>query len=307
VLLEVHRAHSRRVIALAGGGGDGVGDPLHLLRAQLDLSGGEVLLEICDALGAGDGNDVPPAVEHPGKRELTRRDAPLGGELLHALGELAVVLEVLAGEAGAVAAEVPLVELLGRAEAPREEAAAKRRVGDEGDAELLQGGQHIGLQVAGPQRVLALHGRDGVHRVGAADRLRGGLREADVAHLAGRDQLRHRADGLLDRRVGVDTVLVVEVDVLHPEALQRGLTGSAHVGGTAVDRAPRRILVELELDAELGRQEHLLTTAGDGASDEPLVGVGAVHVGGVEEVAAEIERPSDRAGGLPLVGRPVEG
>jgi hypothetical protein len=43
---------------------------------------------------------------------------------------------------------------------------------------------------------------------------RGGLRQPDVADLALDDQLRQGADGLLDGRVRVDPVLVVQIDVV---------------------------------------------------------------------------------------------
>jgi hypothetical protein len=54
----------------------------------------------------------------------------------------------------------------------------------------------------------------------APDRLRAGLGQADVAHLAGLDELRHRSHGVLDRGLRVDAVLVVEVDVIDAEALE---------------------------------------------------------------------------------------
>ncbi len=138
--------------------------------------------------------------------------------------------QVLAREARPVATEVALVELVGRAEPTRQEAASERRVGDERDAELLQRRQDLGLDVARPQRVLRLHRRDRVHSVRAADRLGARLGEAEVAHLAGRHELGHRAHRLLDRRVGVDAVLVVEVDVIDAEAPERALARAAHVG-----------------------------------------------------------------------------
>ena len=47
--------------------------------------------------------------------------------------------------------------------------------------------------------------------------------------LAGLDELGHRADGLLDRHGLVDAVLVVEVDVVDAEPLQRGVAGGADV------------------------------------------------------------------------------
>ena len=114
-------------------------------------------------------------------------------------------------------------ELLGGADRPGEEAVPERRVGHEADAQLAQQRKQLGLRIAGPQRVLGLQRGDRVHGVGAADRLGAGLRQADVQHLALGHQLGERADGLLDRRVRVDAVLVVEVDAVGPEPLQRAL------------------------------------------------------------------------------------
>ena len=48
-----------------------------------------------------------------------------------------------------------------------------------------------------------------------------------MADLALGDQLGHRPDGLLDRDVRVDAVLVVEVDVVRAEALERALDRGA--------------------------------------------------------------------------------
>ena len=74
-------------------------------------------LQVGAALGAGDRDDVLAAAQHPGEGELPGGDAPLLGELADVVGEGEVALDVRPGEAGAVAAEVALVELLGRGEA----------------------------------------------------------------------------------------------------------------------------------------------------------------------------------------------
>ena len=110
-----------------------------------------------------------------------------------------------------------------------QEPAPERRVGDEPDPELAQQRQDLLLRVAGPERVLGLQRRDRVGGVGAADRLGRGLGEPDVADLALLDELAEGADRLLDRRLGVDAVLVVEVDVVGPEPLQRALDRDAEV------------------------------------------------------------------------------
>jgi hypothetical protein len=56
--------------------------------------------------------------------------------------------------------------------------------------------------------------------VGAADGFGCGLGQADVQHLALGHQRGERADRLLDGRVGVDAVLVVEVDAVGAQPLQ---------------------------------------------------------------------------------------
>jgi hypothetical protein len=53
-----------------------------------------------------------------------------------------------------------------------------------------------------------------VYGVGAADRFGAGLGQADAQDLALRDQLGQCTDGVLDRCVRVDPVLVVEVDAV---------------------------------------------------------------------------------------------
>ena len=63
-------------------------------------------------------------------------------------------------------------------------------------------GKISGLGVACPERVLVLERGDRMNRVGAPDRPGRRLGDAEVPHLAGLDQLLHRAPRLLDRRRG---------------------------------------------------------------------------------------------------------
>ena len=116
-------------------------------------------------------------------------------------------------------------------------------------------------------------------RVGAADRVRRRLAQADVANLALLDELGHRPDGLLDRDVRVHAVLVVEVDVIGPEALERALDRAADVLGRAVDLTDRRHVARLRFvnsASELGRDHVLVAMALDRAADQLLVGQRAV-------------------------------
>jgi hypothetical protein len=240
----------------------------------------------------------------PCERDLRGRGALLLGDLADPLHDLHVALEVLALEARVVATEVALRDLLGRAEATRQEATTERAVGDEADAELAGGRQDRVLHVARPQRVLGLERGDRMHLVRAPDRLGRSLRQAQVANLALIDQLRHRADGLLDRDLRVDAVLVVEVDRLDSEPLERRVARRVHVLGVPAYSQPLAVLAAGV--PELRRQHHLVATAGDRAAHQDLVREGPVHVGGVKEVDPQFERAVDRGGRLLVVGLAVE-
>jgi hypothetical protein len=61
------------------------------------------------------------------------------------------------------------------------------------------------------------------HLAGSSESLGADLRETKVLDLSLLLQFLHLPDGLLDWSLLVDTVAVVEIDVLHAEALQRAL------------------------------------------------------------------------------------
>jgi hypothetical protein len=56
-----------------------------------------------------------------------------------------------------------------------------------------------------------------------ADRPSGGLRHAEVLHLAGLDEFLDRARDILDGHQRIDPVLVVQIDDLHTQPLQRAV------------------------------------------------------------------------------------
>src|SRR5262249_16051952 len=97
---------------------------------------GCVLLEVAAPLRSRDRDDVGALREHPGDRELRRRDALLRSDLLDLRRDAEIRVEVVAREPRSVAAEVVLVELVRRGESAGEKAAAERRVGNESDPEL---------------------------------------------------------------------------------------------------------------------------------------------------------------------------
>ena len=165
--------------------------------------------------------------------------------------------------------------------------------------------QRLLALLAVEQRILVLHRRDRMHLVRAADGLRIGFRQAERAHLALLDQALHRADRVLDRRVRVDAVLVVEVDDVDAQALEARLAGLHHVV-RACRRRPacrRRSFTWPNLVATIALRA---PAALERLAEQRLVVAPAVHVGRVEEVDALVERVVDHADRLVVVGVAVD-
>ena len=128
-----------------------------------------------------------------------------------------------------------------------QEAAREREVRDQPDPELAR---RPGAARSRPRararstrsgRRRSVRARARPRRVRLAD-LRGReVRGADVAHLPSRHELVQRAQGLLDRRDPVRPVVLVEVDVVGAEPLQRGLDRAADVAGCAARARCRRV------------------------------------------------------------------
>jgi hypothetical protein len=122
-----------------------------------------------------------------------------------------------------------------------------------------------------------------------------------VAHLAGSRTSSAIAPTVSSIGTGVDAVLVVEVDHVDAEPLQRCVAALAHVVGRPF--RPKKAGVAGADDAEL-RRDGGLSRRPRTAAHQPLVGVRPVHVGGVEHRDAELERPVNGRDGLTLVGGP---
>ncbi len=185
-----------------------------------------------------------------------------------------------------------------------EKSSPQRTVRHEPNPQAATGFEHAVFGFARPQRVLTLQRGDRVHGVGPFDRRRGGFGDAEEADLARVDERLHCAPGLFNGDAAVDAVLVVEVNHFDVESRERRVTGGAHVLGRAVDAQVRAVLTALV--AELRREHHLVATSLDGRPDESFVGEGPVHVGGVQERDARIERFVDRRDRLRVVPDAVE-
>ena len=139
-----------------------------------------------------------------------------------------------------------------------------------------------------------MHCADGVHCVSTANGLRSRFTDAQRTDLALGNQLGQGSPRLLDRHIRIDSMLVVQVDVVGSERRQGSITAGPHVFRGAVDTDLLARVVDL--DTEFGRDDHLIANRGKGLPNKSLVGgVTAVHIRSVKERDAQAQGGLNRA------------
>src|SRR5207237_1372881 len=56
-----------------------------------------------------------------------------------------------------------------------------------------------------------------MHRMRASDTIGAGFGQTKITHLAGANQLRHRAYGFFDRRLRIDPMLIIAIDAINSD------------------------------------------------------------------------------------------
>ena len=213
--------------------------------------------------------------------------------------QLQVFRQIFGGKARVAQALVVLGELSGHG--ARQQPAPQRRIGHEADGELAHGREDLLGLFPVEDRIFALDGVDGMHRVGPAQGGGIDLAQAQRPDLALLLQPRHGAHGVLDGHERVDAVLVIEVDHIGLQPLQAGFAGGHDMLGPPIGHA-RTAPVGV---AEFGGDHDAVATALQRAGQQALVMAPAIFVGGVEKGDADVERPVDEAHALLIVRRTI--
>jgi hypothetical protein len=126
------------------------------------------------------------------------------------------------------------------------------------------------------------------------------LAEAYVTDLALFLEALDDSEGILDGDLGVDAVELPEVEALELEAAEAHLDLLVEVFG-AGDGEP--LVGALAGEAGLGGDDDALGVGGEGLADETLGDLGAVGVGGIDEVDTQFDGSlEDFFGGLGIFG-----
>jgi hypothetical protein len=167
------------------------------------------------------------------------------------------------------------------------------REGNESDAEFFERRDDFSLRLSPPQRVFALERRHGLDFVRATNRLDAGFGEAEVPDLALLNEVLHGSGDIFNRHVGVDAVLIEEVDDIGLKSFQRGLGDLADVLRLAIDSSQWPLGFGIDFESELGGDHDLITEGNEGLADQFLVGERAVSFGGIEECDTSFESGAD--------------
>ena len=117
--------------------------------------------------------------------------------------------------------------------------------------------------------------------VRASDRVGCGFGQAKVADLARLNELGHGTNGVLDRRVRINAVLIIEVDHIDLQPAQGCLASRAHIVRLSID-ADKRAIGRPDI-AELGRKHDLVAAIFDGFPNQLLIPTQSIDVGSIEE------------------------
>jgi hypothetical protein len=117
------------------------------------------------------------------------------------------------------------------------------------------------------------------------------------------NQIGHGTDGILDRNSWVDPVLIVEVNHIDAESLERGIAGRRDAFRATVQ--PHTTLW-ITGYAEFCCNHYLIPTPSQYFSQQALIGVRTVHVRGIPEIDAQFQGAIQGSEILLFVGGSVE-
>src|SRR5437762_13748601 len=127
-----------------------------------------------------------------------------------------------------------------------------------------------------------------MHRMRASDTNGAGFGQTEITHLAGANQLRHRAYGFVDGCLRIDPMLIIEIDAINAEPAQARFARLLHIHRFPVNPAkPWRIRVAQ--DSELCRDNHAMAFVANAASEQMFIRVRTINVGGIEKRKPDVD------------------
>src|SRR4051812_24972866 len=188
-----------------------------------------------------------------------------------------------------------------------EQAALERKERQERDAQSLTLGEHAVLGRPLQQTVLVLHadesrraGQAGRRRVRFAQLVDGKIRAADLSRFARLHELVQCAERFGDWYVGIRQMQLIEIDVVGAKTLETRIARKVHVFRLRTPPLTGHVLPELR------RNDDTRPAITNIPAEQLFTAAIGVHVGGIEEVDADLDRRIHDLSGARLVDAAAE-
>ena len=183
--------------------------------------------------------------------------------------------------------------------------AREHAIGDHRHAQRARRRQDVLLDAAArPANIRSAARRSGKFCAARFKRAGGDLRQADVAHIAGLDQIRDGAERVLDRHRAVVARRLIEVDVVGLQPAQGIGEEVLHRGGPQVVAGPAAV-GRRRAPNFTDRKARSRFSAFERLADQHFVVAHAVEIAGVDQRDPGLERGVDGGDALGVVGRAV--
>ncbi len=271
-----------------------------MLGRQVQAGGAEIVVELLDRASAEDHRRDSRTVDQPGQSHLGHGRVVLAGHGADGVDDVPGALDAAAPVVGLDATVGILAEpgraggRLGARVLAGQPATAERRPRQQAEPGGLCGRNDLPLDLANQQVVLRLQG----HRPGQPTEIGDvdGLLQlparvvgqADVEHLAGAHGVVEEAKGFLQWRQRIEGVHLVEIDRVDTEASERRVER----GGEVPARQAEVVGAVAHWETPFCGKDDLLACRaplGQPAADDLLADSAAVHVGGVDQIAADFQ------------------
>src|SRR5271165_486961 len=242
--------------------------------------------------------------QQPSERDLSGRRILPDRNGTEQIDYRLIGLDCLGREAGEPTANAGRGEGYAGIDGPSKEALAKGAPGNEADPEFFAGRQHFGFEIACPKRIFALDGGNRLNGMCAPQCLRSRFGKTEILDLSFLNQVLDRSGDVFDWHVRVNTVLIEQIDAVHPEALKRGLDHLPDMLRLAIE--PLTLLCpRINVEAKLCGDDHLVTHGSQRFADEFLVDEWAIHFSGIEEGFPSVPRLNESERSFPACFQPV--
>src|SRR2546421_6748861 len=263
-------------------------DPFEIVRIQEHIERVHIFAQIFSPFRSRNWDDVFALRQDPGQGELRGRATFFPSDLAHLANEIQIALKIFSLKPRGSPPVVVLRQVFKAFDLAGQESATERGIGDKTDAELAANTEHFLFWIARPERIFRLQRGNGMHRMRASDGIGASFGQTEIAHLAGPNQLRQRAYGFFDRRLRIDPMLIVKIDAINAEPAQARFACLLHVLGFAVNAA-KTWRIRVAQDSELRRDDNSMAFAANSASEQLLIGVRTINVGGIKESNPKVD------------------